>query len=93
MQLHQLEGDHEALLHMPFQSLYMEQYHSRNEAEDVFQAQTTHKTSHAAHRFMNMKPTEAANNIQLFHCGNVSGFHPLQRSNVMHEHGMLSFFA
>jgi len=47
MQLHQLEDDHEVLLHMPFQSSYVEQYHGRNEA-DVLQAQTTHKTSHAA---------------------------------------------
>jgi len=53
MQLHQLEGDHEALLHMPFQSSYVEQYHGRNKAEDVLQAQTTHKTFHAAHKFMN----------------------------------------
>jgi len=47
MQPHQLEDDHEVLLHMPFQSSYVEQYHGRNEA-DVLQAQTTHKTSHAA---------------------------------------------
>ena len=32
MQPHQLEDDHEVLLHMPFQSSYVEQYHGRNEA-------------------------------------------------------------
>ena len=39
MQLHQLEGDHGALLHMPFQSSYVEQYYGCNKAEDVLQAQ------------------------------------------------------